>query len=143
MQKSTASESNKEGDQFHRLKFIAYCYSQTSPLEGTTFEEFVQFAKFKLCELRGYLMNDPVWDRYADEAILVEYYATQFERNKEMRDAFEAKITGQSTDVEDTISWMERQKAENQKEIERLKRAKEESSQGEDEFEFVPPKQSG
>lgn len=126
------SQDSKEGLGFKRLKFIGYCMSQTPP-EGMTLEDFVLYAKFRLCEWRGYVMEDPVWDKYGDEQLLVEYYATRFEKDEKFRDEYnrENSLNG----YEEAVDWMDQEIAKNAEEIKNLKPT---SMGEEDEFEYTP-----
>ena len=80
-------------DRFLPIKYMGYCMSQMPPEEAkTSFEDFVTYAKFQLSVDKHVLMEDPDWDKYTDEAILVEYFANMFLKSKEERERFEATL---------------------------------------------------
>ena len=98
-----------------RLEYMAFCMSQMPP-EGVkqSFEDYVQFAKFQLSVDKHVLMEDPIWDKYTDEQILIEYMAGLFSKNPEKVKEFEMKLTGKDTDIYD---WFDKKIEENQKEM--------------------------
>jgi len=107
---------NQKADGFFNIKYIGYCLSQLPPEEvKSSFEDFVNYAKFQLCIDRNVLFHDPVWDRYNEEQILVEYYASVFSKDKEQRGRFEAQLQGEYTDIYD---WFDKKIEENRKEME-------------------------
>jgi len=88
--------------------------SQMPPSElGSTLTDFVNYAKFQLSLAKSVLMEDPIWDRYTDEGILVEYYANLYTTSKDELKKFEGEIV----DEEDFASWADGQIEENQKEL--------------------------
>lgn len=106
---------NKGVEGLFRLEYMAYCMSQMPPQEaGATLEDYVRFAKFQLSIDKHVLMEDPIWDKYTDEGILVEYMANLFMKNPEKLKQFEAKLLGADEDIYD---WFDKKIAENQKEM--------------------------
>jgi hypothetical protein len=88
-----------------------------------TLADLVQIAKFKICEERGILMNDPVWDRYkTDQEILVEYYAIMYYRNEKARARFEAILAGYD---EDDLTWLDDQIKKNRSVVDERKKEQE------------------
>jgi hypothetical protein len=121
---------SENADKFFNLKYIAYCWAQLPP-EGTdsTFEDFVKYAKFNLSVDKHVLMEDPIWDKYNDEQILVEYFANLFIKSKGERERFEAQFAGSDPDFND---WSDQQIAKNQEEM------AEKAASLEDSIKFVP-----
>jgi len=111
----------KKRDPYLNVKYIAYCISQLPP-EGvpTTMEDFINYAKFQLSVDKHVLLLDPMWDKYTDEMILVEYFANLFSRSKEKVTEFELGLDGTaaSSSVDDFNTWAEKQIAKNQVELE-------------------------
>jgi len=134
MEKKQKKE-NKEGrDPFFNLKYLAYCMSQQpANRSDVDLSDFVRFAKYNICQERGVLFWDPVWEGYTDEHILIEYYAILLEKDSNFREEFEAKIS--STLDDSDVDWMDKMIEENQKE--REAKAKEEA---EADFDFKPDK---
>lgn len=129
----------KTNDGFFKLKFIAYAWAQLPP-EGATFDDYVKYAKFALCEARGYLAEDPIWERYSDEQILIEYYALCFVRDESFRKEFEAALSGMGEQGKAAIDWMDAEIKKNQEALKVLRQTQSRIEQTkEDEFEFVPP----
>jgi hypothetical protein len=56
-----------------------------------------------LCQKRNVLFFDPVWDRYKEEEILVEYYTILMLEDDKFRMDFKAKIKGVKGD---DIDWV-------------------------------------
>lgn len=107
-------------DPLLRLKFMGYCMGCTPPdQEGVEFDDFVRWAKFQLATHKGYLMEDPIWDKYTDEQILVEYYAMTYTIDKQLRSEFEAVLKG--VDQGD-LDWIEDQIRKNKAEVEARKK---------------------
>jgi hypothetical protein len=105
----------KDVNGLFRLEYMAFCMSQMPPQEvGSSLEDYVRFAKFQLSLDKHLLMEDPIWDRYTDEQILIEYMAGMFMKNPEKLKEFETKLTGQDSDVYD---WLDRKIEENKKEM--------------------------
>jgi hypothetical protein len=107
----------KEPDPFESLKYRGYCWAFTEPGERYTLEEFINFAKFFLCKQTKTLWKDPIWDRYTDEEILVEYFAHLFSMDKNAKLDFEVyAFSGSDVYGEDIYSWLDRKIEENQAE---------------------------
>lgn len=94
---------------------MAYCMSQMPP-DGvdSNFEDYVRFAKFQLSASKGVLMEDPIWDKYTDEQIVIEYIANVFTKDKERLKDFEMKLYGQDSEIYD---WLDAKVKENQEEL--------------------------
>lgn len=106
---------NNKQDRFLNLKYMGFCMSQLPPDEaGTSFEDFVRYAKFQLSMDKHVLMEDPIWDKYTEEQILVEYYANVFSKSKDERERFEVQLTGQDPDIH---AWFDKMIEQNQKEM--------------------------
>lgn len=104
--------NQKHNDPFFRIKNIAYNISQ---LPSTiTLADFIRFAKFQICQKKKMLYYDPIWDKYADEQILVEYYAILFDEDKTAREDFEVKANISS---EYEAEWMDQAIEKNKKEL--------------------------
>ncbi len=93
-------EMKKSLDQFTSLKYKGYCRSQLPPGEGRTMDDFANYAKFFICQQAKVLWNDPIWDTYTIEGIIVEYYAYLFELDGKLRKEFEASIDAELTFME-------------------------------------------
>ena len=97
------------------LKYIGYCLAMMPPEEAEpSYEDFVEYAKFQLCDNYKVLRKDPVWDTYTDEEILIEYYALMYKNNEEVRKDFEIILSGKDPDVYD---WFDDQIKKNQEEL--------------------------
>jgi hypothetical protein len=83
----TAPKANN--DPFFALKYIAY-YRTGLPkdMEELDRETLISFAKWQICKVRNVLWNDPVWDSYTEEEILIEFFAIKFDENEELRKEF-------------------------------------------------------
>jgi hypothetical protein len=110
-------------DQFYRLKYMGYCLSQLPP-DGipTTISDYVEYAKFHLCVDKHVLMEDPIWDKYSDEMILVEFFANLFSKSKEKLQEFQATLKGTTT-VDEFNDWADRMIAKNKIELEEKAKA--------------------
>lgn len=100
---------------FFRLQYIGYfiCGFDTER-EDIRFKDFVEIAKFHLAQEKGVLLKDPVWNKYEDEEILIEYYGSLFYKNKEAKEKFEALLDGIDTD---DFEWMEEQIQKNREQF--------------------------
>lgn len=114
-------ESTKEErDILFKLKYIGYCHAHMPPRDldknlEVTYADFVNFCKFTLCEKRGVLLKDPIWEKYADEEIIFEFFASLYYTNKDSCEEFKALIRGEDPDL---LSWFDEQIEKNRKEIE-------------------------
>lgn len=82
-----------------------------------TLADFINYAKFQICQERSILMKAPVWENYTDEEILAEYYAIYYYKNKNELTAFESQLEGEDPDLMD---WFTKMEKENQKDIEKM-----------------------
>jgi len=123
-------ESSKTStDPFFPLKYKGYCLAMTPPDgDSVSLEDFVEFAKFQLCEARNILRKDVIWDAYSDEEVLIEYYAILMSKDENLRKKMELEIGGM--DYAKDLDWFDRQIKTNKKEVDEI--AKEE------EFDFKP-----
>lgn len=102
-------------DPFLVLKNIAFHMSQPpGKVEEPTLAGFIHFARFQICEARGILFYDKLWDDYSDEQILTEYYAIRFSKDDSFRKEFEER---NGPTVDDDIDWMFKQIEKNRAEI--------------------------
>lgn len=129
-------------DPFFRLKHIAYVMGVGAPRGKGDLEDAVQNCKFQLCNARGYLMEDPIWDKYTDEQIMIEYFAMEFRNNAEFRKDFERLVPGYGIDsvAEDFLEWADERLGENQKELEKKaeEKIKELGMDEQEGFDFSP-----
>jgi hypothetical protein len=115
--------SKKENKNPHLpLQHIGYCWANLPYDENNvTWDDFVQYAKFSLCQITKRLMKDPIWDEYREEEILVEYYAHIYAVNKEERAKFEAIMQGADEDIHDWLdSMIEKNQAETDAKIKEM-----------------------
>lgn len=118
---------------FFNLQYVGYFKCGfDSERKDLSFKDFVEIAKFHLAQEKGILLKDPIWDRYEDEEILVEYYGNLFYKSKEAKDKFEAMLDGVDSD---DFEWMEQEISKN-KEV--LKRKTEELEKEAKELSFEP-----
>lgn len=111
-----AKKPKPRRDVLEPLKFKGYCWAFTPPGEDTSFEDFVNFAKFTLCRKCNRLWKDPIWEAYTDEEVLIEYFAHLFSTDEVRRKEFESKLATEAGDYEDIYDWLDRKVAENQAE---------------------------
>jgi hypothetical protein len=109
----------KAPDPFYRLKYMGYCLSQMTPTGvPTTFEDYVNYAKFHLSLDKHVLMEDPIWDKYTDEGILVEFFANIFSKSKEKLKEFESTFKGYMSEIDEFNAWADRMIEKNKIELE-------------------------
>jgi hypothetical protein len=97
---------------------MAYCRAHTPPGEDFTTLDLIQTGKFYLCKTLGYLWEDPIWDKYTDEEILVEYFAHLFSKDETFRKDFEVQIdAGTQVYGNDIFDWLDKMVEENQAEM--------------------------
>lgn len=121
MQNQKNTSKKPKPDILVNIKYKGYCRSQTAPGDKTTLEDFTKFAKFFLCKQTRTLWNDPVWDKYSDEEIMIEYFSHLFASSEEERKAFEVQIdAGVDLYGEDVYAWLDRKIAENQAETKKM-----------------------
>lgn len=109
-------ESEVKPDLLKRAKHVGYHWSNMSPVNETSFLDFLDYAKFQLCVKTHRLMKDPIWDNYNDIELLAEYFAWVYSESKEQRETLEQEM-GASEDMYD---WFDRMIGENQKELEKV-----------------------
>lgn len=96
----------KKVDPYKGPKYLGYRLSQ---LPNTyVIDDLVRYAKFQLSVKSGRLLKDPIWDEYTVEEILIEFYAHQFEDNKEFRAVFESQMDDINGVVDDFATWAEK-----------------------------------
>lgn len=94
-----------ENDPFFGLKYLAYCRSTLPSSDVDLTEEGLQvFAKWQLCKARNVLWNDPIWDSYTMQELLIEFFAIRFDESDELRTEFGASL---NTAKKADIDWME------------------------------------
>lgn len=113
-----ARPKKKKPDPLIPLKYRSYCWAHLPPGDDVTMEDFVSFAKFFLCRQTKRLIKDPVWEKYTDEEILMEYFAHLFVIDEKAKIQFEADIdAGSKIYGEDVYEWLEKKVKENQEEM--------------------------
>ena len=98
-----------KNDPFFRLQYIGFCRSKLgdkTKILGVDDESMLQYIKWQICKARNVLFNDPIWDRYTPEELMIEYFAISFDEDPELCESFEAKLLKGS--VEDDVDWMNR-----------------------------------
>lgn len=125
-----APTKKKRRDPYRNIKWLGYRLSQLPDRYGL--KELVNFAKFQLAVKTKRLLKDPIWDQYTIEELLIEFYAHQFEDNKQFRVAFEQEIGSGNTDVDDFAAWADKKIAEEAKIRNRL------MGEAEDKVSFSP-----
>lgn len=72
--------------------------------------ELVRYARFFLAIRTKRLYKDPIWDSYTVEELLVEFYAHQFQENKQFRQEFEASVGNMDpTSVDSFSDWADKE----------------------------------
>lgn len=105
----------KERNPLEVLHHIAYRMSQPpGRLDDAGLKDFVNFAKFEICNERNLLYYDKIWDVYTDEQVLTEYFAIRFTNDEEFRRKYEAE---NGTPREDDVEWMFREIEKNKAEM--------------------------
>lgn len=69
-------------------------------------EDFVEYAKYYICETRGLLFLDPIWDRYTQEDILTEYFTIRVREDEEFKQEMENSFITLSKKDEDFFNKM-------------------------------------
>jgi hypothetical protein len=110
----------KINDPFLNIKHMGYSMA-VLPDNPTSINDFVRFAKFQICKERGFLYFDPIWDKYTDEQVLVEYYGIIYDKDENRRNEFLVTISRKNSEVDD-IDWMDQEIEKNQKDVEKLKK---------------------
>lgn len=100
-----------------------------------TMSDFVDFAKHQVCKHKNIMFLDPIWDRYHETDILVEYFSIMFDTDPEFRKKFEGLMT-EEAEVEEVFDWFDEQISKNHEELGIQAPAPAESE--EDEFDFTP-----
>lgn len=99
--------NKKQEDPLYGLKHIAYGRSVLSE-DALTPQALVDFARWQVCKARSILWNDPLWDVYTAEEILIEYFSIRFDEDEDLRAKFAATLVRASkTDLE----WFEEMEA--------------------------------
>ena len=99
-------KTTEDKDPFFALKYIAYLRTgQTVNEDDLDMETIAQFAKWQICKVRNVLWNDPIWDSYTTEELMVEFFAIKFDESEDLRNEFEAKIV---TAKKEDLDWLER-----------------------------------
>jgi hypothetical protein len=84
-------------DPLFGLKYIAYLRT-TLPKDSDSLDNdtIVSFAKWQVCKSRNILWNDPIWESYTQQEILIEFFAIRFDEDEKLRTAFEAGLVSAS-----------------------------------------------
>lgn len=112
---------NEKKDILFNLKWIGYCYACMPPKDldpdvRVDYSDFVNFCKFSLCEKRGIMLKDPIWEKYQDEDIIAEFFGNLYYNDKDAKEAFEAAIRGEDPDLTD---WFNEQIRKNKEDLEK------------------------
>jgi hypothetical protein len=119
---------SKKVDPFEKLKYMGYCLSQLPPSGITTsFTDYVNYAKFQLSLDKHRLLEDPIWEKYSDEQLLVEFYANLFSKSKKALKEFEDTFVGTRSEVDDFSIWADKMIEKNQAELEKKAESLEDS----------------
>lgn len=101
------SQRKPKSDPFFGLKYIAFCRSRLMEApDSPDRKALLDFAKWQICKSRSVLFNDPVWERYTEEEIFIEYFAIRFDESDEMIDEFKKEAF--SDNVEEISDWFEK-----------------------------------
>ena len=91
--KKAGEEETDAVDSFLGLKHIAYCRTGIpNTIKDYDLAILLDFAKWQICKTRNVLWNDPVWDNYTADEILIEFFAIGFDLNPKSREAFERTL---------------------------------------------------
>lgn len=102
-------KSQKSKDRFFGLKYIALTrVSLTKNKDELDAEALLSFAKWQLCKTRSILWNDPVWEHYTAEEVLIEWFSLKFDENEDLRKEFELSILSVSAEEVDWFAAQER-----------------------------------
>lgn len=89
-------------------------------LDDGTFEDFVNFCRNQICMEKKIPLFDPVWDSYADEQFIIEYFTILFSKDQEALKTFENVLKfGDPKEENPDFEWMEQQVRENAKALKR------------------------
>lgn len=74
-----------KSDPFFGLRYIAFCRSRLLDLEPGDYdkEALLDFARWQICKVRNVLFNDPIWEKYTQEEIFIEYFSLRFDEDEE------------------------------------------------------------
>ena len=111
-------------DPYLGLKHIAYCRTGLSKTTELTSEILLSFAKWQICKARRVLWNDPVWDSYTQEEILIEFFSISFDLDPKTREVFEKNLMKPR---EAEYAWFDKMEAKALAEAKAKAKAKEES----------------
>lgn len=95
-------------DPLFNLQTIAYFRHALPDNEDITPEMFRDYAKWQVCKVRNVLFNDPVWDTYTEEEILIEYFTIVFDQNEERSKEFAQRIIKPDESLFDWFEAMEK-----------------------------------
>ena len=120
-------------DKFRRIKYMGFCMSQMPPEGfGLNYEDYINYVVFQLAKHYKIPTKHPIFDRYADEELLVEYYAIKFDTDEQEKNKFEGIIEGLTGGDDNIYDWFDDMIAKNQKEV------KEKTDEMEDDLSFSP-----
>lgn len=91
-------------DKLINLKHIGYTRAFMGIDNDISLPVFIDACKTYICARQKILFNDPIWERYSDEEIIVEYYSYLFIDNKSEREKFESSVDAASGS--DTYDWL-------------------------------------
>lgn len=110
---------SKSKDPFSKLMQMAY--SRITLPDNPKLEDYARVAKGYLCNKTNTLWEDPKWDRYNDEDLLVEWFSYMMKENEEVKIRFEADHDLEVAGVEDFASWADAQIEASKEELEAKK----------------------
>lgn len=117
-----AKKTKKTKSPLFPLQYMGYFLAGfDTERDDFNFNDFVEQAKFYLCQQRNVLTKDPVWDKYTVQEIIREYYAVLYSKNKGLRDEFEMLLASDG-EVENEADWLEQAVSRNRSKIEELKK---------------------
>ena len=99
-----------------KLKSIAYCRAFGSMDGKVSYDALVITARSFLGRETKTLYNDPIWDEYTPEEILIEFFQYKFAKDEDFKKDFEVECNVKDLQKEDTMDWLDEMVAQAERE---------------------------
>lgn len=96
-------------DPIQALKKRAYARSFGGLDTSLTVDDLVIMARAYLSRETHTLYNNPIWDEYTKEEIIIEYFSYRFVREQDLRETFEKEHNVKDAEKEGIYDWLEEQ----------------------------------
>ena len=94
-------------DVLYGLKYIALHRTELCD-KSVSISDLTNYAKWQLCQARNILWLDPIWEKYTQEEILIEFFSMRFDLDEKLREEFKKTTIAATSEDLDWFDKMEK-----------------------------------